>query len=145
MDRTQAILDELRIRTRWQTPIYNRTQKDIDNHNPIAYLNVSDMNRIEGNIGYIAELMGIDIVIKEWKDKDLPTTADFKRIGENIKTLETQIAFTHYEDYPISPINTFQKLNTIEAIIAAIRGDYELIMASSFYCGEDSYAGSELI
>lgn len=129
----------------WQTPIYDRTQSDIDNKTAKGYLNISDLNRIEGNIAYVAEIMGVSVQKKEWNILSLPTSADFTRIGNNIATLEKKIIFTTYEDYPDNPINTFDKVNIIEALIMAIKGDYELILGQTKYCGDSEYANSDLL
>lgn len=129
----------------WQTPIYDRTQSDIDNKTSKGYLNISDLNRIEGNIEYIAEIMGVSIQKKEWNILSLPTSADFDRIGNNIAILEDKIVFTTYEDYPDNPINTFQKVNVIESLLMAIKGDYELILGQTTYCGDNEYANSNLL
>ncbi len=129
----------------WQTPIYDRTQSDINNKTSKGYLNISDLNRIEGNIAYVAEIMGVSVQKKEWNILSLPTSADFTRIGKNIAILEKKIVFTTYEDYPDNPINTFEKVNIIEALIMAIKGDYELILGQTAYCGDAEYANSNLL
>ena len=129
----------------WIQPVYDRTQEDIDNRTKKGYLNASDLNRIENNIKYVGELMGKSINSKTWDLLSLPTTADFKRIEKNIKELEASITFTTYENYPQYPINTFGKVNTIESLIASIKGDWELILGSRLYCGDSSYANDNLI
>ena len=129
----------------WIQPIYDRTQEDIDNRTSKGYLNVSDLNRIENNIKYVGELMGKTINSKTWNLLSLPTTEDFNRIEKNINELEASITFTAYENYPQHPINTFGKVNTIESLIASIKGDWELILGSRLYCGDSSYGNDNLI
>lgn len=129
----------------WQTPIYDRTQSDIDNKTSKGYLNVADLNRIENNIAYVAELMGETVTTKSWNKLSLPTSSDFTRIGNNIAQLENNIKFTVYEDYPSNPINTYEKVNIIEALITAIRGDWDLVLGERPYCNDDVYANSTLL
>lgn len=91
----------------WQTPIYDRTQSDIDNKTSKGYLNIVDLNRIEGNIEYIANLMGVEVTTKKWEVTSIPYSTDFDRIMNNIKILQEKIIFYKYEAMPKNPINTF--------------------------------------
>lgn len=129
----------------WQQPIYDRTSKDITDKTNKGYLNYTDMNRIEGNIEFIAELMGVNVITKSWNVLTLPTSADFTRIISNIRKLEDSINFTAYKDSPNHPINTFNKINLIESLIASIKGDYDLILGNWMYCGDSCFTGSDLI
>lgn len=129
----------------WTQPIYDRTQEDIDNKTSKGYMNYKDMNRIEGNIEYIAELMAVSVETKKWTTLTVPTSEDFTRIKSNIDVLKSKISFTNYGANPDNPINTFDKVNTIEALIFAIQGDFEIVMASTMYAGEEGYANSILI
>lgn len=129
----------------WIQPIYDRNQNDINNKTSKGYLNYTDMNRIEGNIEYISELMGVSVDTKTWTTLTVPTSNDFTRIKNNINILKDEIYFTSYGDNPENPINTFDKVNMLEAFIDAIEGDYEIIMASFMYAGEDGYTNNILI
>ena len=129
----------------WKEPIYDRKQSDIDNKTPKGYLNISDLNRIENNIAYIAELMGKKVTTKTWSLYMLPSSSEFDRIKSNITALEEGINFTTYEDLPSNPINTFEKVNLIEALIASINGDFELILGNSMYCGDFEFSNDQLI
>lgn len=129
----------------WNQPIYDRTINDVRNKTTKGYLNYTDMNRIEGNIGYIAELMGISLTTKTWTTLTIPTSADFDRIKSNIETLESHIDFTTYNALPDDPINTYDKVNKIEMMVETIKGDFDIVMGASMYTGENGYAGSILI
>ena len=129
----------------WQTPIYDRAQSDIDNKTKKGYLNVEDLNRIEGNISYVASLMGITVTTKSWSKTTLPVSSDFQRITNNIDTLKKEITFTTYQDCPELPINHYEKVNLIEALIEAIEGDYMLVLGATVFSGEGSYAGDNLV
>ncbi len=129
----------------WIEPIYDRNESDITNKTSKGYLNVDDLNRIEGNISYIAELMAIEVTTKNWTTVSIPTSSDFQRIGNNINTIKSAITFTTYPDYPDLPINHYEKVNTIESMLEAIEGDYMLILGSLLFCGTEGYAGDNLI
>lgn len=63
------------------------------NYTEKSYLNVADLNRIEENIQYLTSELkrhGYNIEIKihdTWKIEDIPTTADIKRICDNITAI----------------------------------------------------------
>lgn len=75
----------------------------------------------------------------------LPSSSEFDRIKSNITALEEGINFTTYKDLPSNPINTFEKVNLIEALIASIKGDFELILGNSMYCGDFEFSNDQLI
>lgn len=129
----------------WQKPIYDRTYDDIVNKTKKGYLNYTDLNRIEENIAHLAELMGVNVITKKWSIYSLPTSTDFSRIVNNITKIEEKITFTTYQKLPENPVNTYNKVNLIELLIACIKGDIELVLGNCFYCGDSCFAGSELI
>lgn len=129
----------------WIQPIYDRKQSDIDNKTSKGYMNYTDMNRIEGNIEYIAELMGVSVETKTWTTLTVPTSEDFNRIKNNMSVLEKEITFTSYGNKPDNPINTFTKVNTLEALLEAIKWDWDIIIGNILYAGDNSYAGGVLI
>jgi hypothetical protein len=99
-------------------------------------LNLTDLNRIEGNIAYLAETMEIfsyspNIHGKKWNIADLPNRNDMSRIIENIRSLVS----SYYS--PSSPpslpttILSYSDLNAIEENLYLIK---ELLdcMQSSF-------------
>ena len=94
----------------WIAPITNRTQEDVDlviqyekigydnftteqkvvwNAGMIGALNASDLNRIEGNIQYLANLLGVKglIVKTNWKMNDICRNSDFRRILDNLESI----------------------------------------------------------
>jgi len=78
----------------WITPVINRTQIDIENKNvKKAYINKSDLNRIEGNIAYLSEFLhskGYKIQPfppVSWTNEGIPTTDDIRRICDSIKAI----------------------------------------------------------
>lgn len=96
----------------WIQPIYDRTQADVDyaklkiaqwsndyyaSDAPFVSdlkgcMNVRDLNRIEGNMEYLAERIkiagyDISITVKQWQITDIPTIADLERITDNLVSL----------------------------------------------------------
>ena len=105
--------------TEWIEPVFDRTEEDVAlakayNTNPAisdgateykGALNASDLNRIEGNCEYLAELLRrygyiahISSVKTDWVVADFPTLAQFTRIRKNITELMRVYAQT--EDMP---------------------------------------------
>jgi hypothetical protein len=77
----------------WKTPVIDRAQTDIDNKTSKAYLNKSDINRIEENIAYLSGFLSskgykiqpfLPVV---WNEDSIPTTEDIRRICDRIKTI----------------------------------------------------------
>lgn len=81
-------------------------------------LNLSDLNRIEGNIAYLAELMesysySPNIHYKHWVMTDMPNQSDVSRIIENIRSL---IGAYYSPDNPPSLPSTMLSYTDINAI-----------------------------
>lgn len=91
---------------KWIQPIYDRTEADVDaakaynnaftGNADVALkgaLNASDLNRIESNCKYLAELLRthgytVEISVKtDWTMYDFPTSAEFTRLRNNITKL----------------------------------------------------------
>lgn len=54
----------------WIDPITNRTESDVFNQTPIAFVRDDDWNRLELNSKFLSRLLGIDIQIKLWGIED---------------------------------------------------------------------------
>lgn len=82
-------------------------------------LNLSDINRIEGNIEYLAERMesysySPNIHGKQWGRVDLPTQNDMQRIIENIRILISSYYPPHNPpDLPTTMLS-YEDINAIE-------------------------------
>ena len=126
--------------------MFDRTQADVDfaiskisewirttvsKYSPTVYnlkgcLNVSDINRIEGNIGYLAELLydyGYfpDVSVKTWKDVDIPNESDIKRILQNVRSLIE--SFIRHTDAPAVPtsLTAYSDVNSVEENLYLIK------------------------
>ena len=132
----------------WQTPVFNRTQKDIyrakDLINKIKQYgynslsseeksewdsglkgcrNASDLNRIENNCEYLGDELDLDLDLKnDWDYGTTPLYEDILRILSNINEIKNNLP-TPIPDIPITPdppINTIDKLNDIELILKLV-------------------------
>ena len=94
----------------WEEPIFDRTLEDVNfaiqkikewrnnhNHTGDIYdlkgcLNLSDLNRIEGNIAYLAESLESfayhpDVRSRQWGITGMPNRNDVSRIIENVRDI----------------------------------------------------------
>lgn len=100
-------------------------------------LNLSDLNRVEGNLSVIAELLSLSITTKTWSIGTIPRESDYQRICDNLQTLRNAIPEVNTPEVPNPPLNTYQKWNDIERIIFDI---YDSLMDYD-YAGSEIYAG----
>ena len=136
----------------WITPIYDRTQEDVDfaiskiaewivDDSAIIYdlkgcLNASDINRIEGNISYLSKQLRkfgytANTSIKEWNTAGLPTDADITRIINNVR----EIIASYYQQN-IAPelppsMQSYNDINAIEKNLQLIKELLD-VMINSF-------------
>ena len=126
----------------WIEPIYDRTQADVDvamskivewmrDNKKVRYdlkgcLNVSDINRIEGNISFLsAKLIELgystDTTSKEWSRSGIPTKNDIDRILYNIRSLMT--TFYQPTNAPSVPsgMTSYKDINAIEENLYLIK------------------------
>lgn len=130
----------------WRIPVFDRTREDVEyaiktiaewvsadmSGNPLAVhdlkgcLNVSDINRIEGNIAYLAtELTRLQYPpstsTREWTNGGLPNEQDIQRILANISGLT--VAFYAPKDAPPVPDNLlgYEEVNAVEKNISLIK------------------------
>lgn len=119
----------------WITPVTDRTSNDVSEavqaiknckNNPQALeelkgcLNVTDMNRIEGNIEYISDVLEqlgyiTHCNTKQWVDTANVTRSDADRIINNIKGLYDLISQTP-TGYVPTKMRTYQDINDIEKL-----------------------------
>ena len=130
----------------WKTPVFDRTQADVDfaiktiakwiaaditNASIVGYdlkgcLNVSDINRIEGNIAYLAEQLrrygySPNTSIKSWTMADMPNEDDIARILNNIRVLVN--SFYQHPDAPTlsDGMSGYTEVNAIELNLSLIK------------------------
>ena len=114
----------------WITPITDRTAADISNRTARAFLNVADLNRIEGNIAWLtAELgrLGVSVPTTSttnWNQNNIPTMTDIQRIRANIDLIATRyhrpIGFGNMADISVEQL-TFANVNLLEMNLFLLR------------------------
>ena len=130
----------------WIDPVYDRTEEDVEfaskkiaewiaadiTGNPLVVydlkgcLNVSDINRIEGNISYLSRQLSDsyyspDTSSKSWTESGMPNEQDIKRILYNVSALIT--AFYQPKGAPTIPTNMlgYYEVNAVEENLYLIK------------------------
>lgn len=130
----------------WIEPIFDRTNEDVsfaqtkiqewiaakmsgtivETYELKGCLNLTDINRIEGNIQYLSDRLDElnyppGTSCKVWERSGLPTERDIRRILNNLKL----IIAAYYQQDSITDVpkdmNTFSDINAIEENLYAIK------------------------
>ena len=122
----------------WQQPIYDRTLFDVQTKSAKAYINTADINRIENNIGYMAqELHCTTVVTKQWIDGEFIFLSDVERMKSNLEQLRRAMPLTdNSPDIPELPFVTHHQWNDIEKILQDMYDLFYINSATAFFCGE---------
>ena len=54
----------------WQTPVFNRTVADVAVGAESCYFSPALLNRVEGNLAYLADTLGVVITTRVWVATD---------------------------------------------------------------------------
>ena len=89
-------------------------------------LNLLDLNRIEGNIAFLAEKMesysySPDIHCKQWSKADLPNGNDMSRIIDNIRALISAYYSPHNPPELPTTMLSYEDINSIEKNLHLIK------------------------
>ena len=130
----------------WMNPVFNRTQKDVDlatrkiaewiasdinGTTNVAYelkgcLNVSDINRIEGNIKFLSQELSKyyyypSTSTKAWVSSEVPDEREIKRILDSIKGIIA--AFYKPKNAPDVPnrLLRYEEVNNVEKNLFLIK------------------------
>lgn len=104
--------------------IYDRTQQDLLNETDKAYISYIDLNRIEGAVKYLSDLLNVygykNITTNktEWKINEIRKQEDCDRIKFNYEVLKN--AYAYKFNVPAFNWSTIQEANNIEKILADI-------------------------
>ena len=113
----------------WKKSLIHLTDTRVENNTLVARmgvvyelkgcLNLSDINRIEGNIEYLAERMesysyAPNIHSKQWGRVDLPNQNDMSRIIENIRALIRSYYPPHNPPNLPTTMLSYEDINAIE-------------------------------
>ena len=125
----------------WIRPITDRTQADIGGKTSKAYLNSSDLNRIEQDTEYLSDVLdeyGYNQSLThktDWLMNDFPYSVEMERVRTNVLEL---LEVYHEQEAPLP--ETLEKLDwkKLNAVERNLKLMYEMIgrMEQSFrYCG----------
>lgn len=89
-----------------------------------AFVNYSDLNRIEGNSKYLSEILGTTGAFKStWTTSEVPLITDMSRILSNARAIRTKFLL-EYPSQTISNVpqklTTFSEFNLIEKVLLEI-------------------------
>jgi hypothetical protein len=117
-------------------------EKDLWRKGFKACLNVSDINRIEGNSDALSKLMNKNLQTKSWVETDIISENEIRRILSNIESLRSSGAVKQdTPEVPRFPLNDYRKLNDAEKILFDL---YDVFMAkASYFCGIEVYCGED--
>lgn len=106
----------------WTAPIYDRTAADVAAGAEKCYFSADALNRIEGNIQYLADLLGVtDVVTHIWAATDYLRLSDMQRILSNLAAVRKAYhALPGNPDIPAPPATLWSDVNAIEEITAGI-------------------------
>lgn len=146
----------------WQTPVYDRSQSDVDRVlelREIAFddmteaqkeewlgdmkgaLNRSDLERIENDIQVISDRMKLDLDTYAGKVPEAITETYFVKLVSNVEAVRNAYLITSTPKTPKVPINSYKKVNSIEQILNDV---YTIYDAVSIYAGEGYSAGDSI-
>jgi len=104
--------------------------------------NLSDIFRIEYNIGKIGEYLAVIVSTRQWEYGDIPRSRDYSRIRENVQKIrEALMIYSDTPQVPEQPLNIYRKWNDIEQILHDVYNIYVRLKNSYYYCGTDLCAG----
>lgn len=145
----------------WQTPIYDRTQSDVDRVLELreidfddmtadqqaewlgdmkGALNRSDLERIENNIQIISDKLKLNLDTYAGNVPEAITVTYFAKLVANVEAVRNGYLITSTPKTPKVPINSYKKVNSIEQIINDVYTIYDAvcIYAGDGYCAGDS-------
>ncbi len=106
----------------WIAPVYDRTAADVAAGAEKCYFSAETLNRIEGNLQYLAELLGVtEVETRTWAGTDFLRLSDMQRILANLAAVrEAYHALPGSPDIPAPPATLWSDVNAIEEITAGI-------------------------
>lgn len=118
-------------------PIYDRSQEDVAQRRPKAYLNYADLNRIDNNLQVLAEAFGVTVSSKSWEITDYPSAGQLARILGNLDAVKAAYySLPSVPTTPGMPVNHYEKVNDIEKAIAELWRVWSENLSCRVRCGE---------
>lgn len=127
----------------WVAPVYDRTAADVAAGAEKCWFSAEALNRIEGNIRYLADLLGArGVQTRSWAATDFLRLSDMQRILVNLAAVRNAYyALPGSPDIPAPPATLWSDVNAIEEITAGIRELWQRNQNRlKLYAGE-GYAG----
>jgi len=123
----------------WINPIYDRTQSDVNEikNNPLSSntkgaFNCSDLNRIENNTIYVANLFaqvyGFSLNLQtktNWSIEEIPTIKELNRIRNNVLKISREIFIENFQNIEFSKTINYVKANALEYNLLLIKNTLE--------------------
>ena len=148
------------------TPIYDRTQEDVDRvkylvtvilngtntaeelqefqNDMKGSLNYSDLNRIENNLTELASYFGLTLV--SMSRDTIPRVPYFVNVLTNVGLVRNSLyKKSSTPSVPAMPLNVYSKINDIEKIIWDAYDTWIHNQASFTYCGDGTYANNNIL
>ena len=142
----------------WMSPVQDRTQVDVDyakariqagfNSSELkGCFNVTDINRIENNVRYIADRLNVlkytnTVETKSWDMYGLPNVTEITRLINNVSKLIT--AYYRPANSPDLPntLLTYNQVNDLEKMLYMIKHlidteENQFRVCGTVICGED--------
>lgn len=141
-DRTREDVELLKRLTETGYKNFSAEQKELWLSGMKGALNKSDLQRIENNCEVLSELLELGIQPVETVP-DLPDEAYFHRLTEKVAVIrEAYCVHADTPEVPVSPLNTYRKINDLERILMDVYG----IISQRFfyYCGEEISCGEAI-
>ena len=155
---------------KWKDPVYDRTEEDVayakekiaewitaiqtgeyaETFELKGCLNVSDFNRIEGNIEYLNDMLGslgypVGVTTREWSMSDIPTSEDVSRIISNIR----EIISSYYQQEGVttlpSSMGRYNQINAIEENLLKIKELLDCMINSYQRSGAFTSSGMRML
>lgn len=101
--------------------ITDRTEDDVKNKTPKAYIDITDLQRIQSYIDYIAEQKKKEINKKEWRRGETINALSIKRyILDNVSDLRALFSWTVGSPTVPKQLLSYEDFNNLEKCIQAI-------------------------
>lgn len=125
----------------WQTPVWDRTEKDVQEGADKCWFSADMLNRIEGNIAFLADLFQVTVHTRTWRSTDFLTVSQWQRILEDLETVRAAyVTLPQTPEVPVLPATLWNEVNDMERILYLKRDLWDRNRANTVYAGE-LYAG----
>lgn len=131
----------------WTEPVYDRTAADLAAGADKCYFSPELLNRIEGNLAWLADAFGVEIETRGWVSTDYLTRTQMQRILSNLQTVrDAYYTLPGTPDVPELPSTTYTDVNNIEYIVWSLRQWWDRNTSANAHCytGTELYGGAEI-